>query len=107
MASLVKRGEQLPAGHPAAPLLGPLLHQAEASRAGYRAWVDAAQREAVAATAVEVARLAVVRTYRDNLIDLERACGPELVEDCFPTLRRAAGSSEDDGDLPPVEPTPG
>jgi hypothetical protein len=106
VASLVKRGEALPAGHPATPLLGPLGQQAEASRAGHRAWVDAAQREAVAATAVEVARLAVVRTYRDNLIDIERAGGPELVEDCFPTLRRTAGSTEDDGDLPPGEPTP-
>jgi hypothetical protein len=70
VVKMVRRGAGLPESHPAKPLLPVLTEQANTSRTGYRAWVDAAQREAVAATAVEVARLQVARVYYDNQIDI-------------------------------------
>jgi hypothetical protein len=103
VAQMVRRGADLPEGHPAKPLLPVLTEQANASRAGYRAWIDAVQREAVASTAVEVARLQVARVYSDNQIDIERACGRDVAEACFPTLRRAKA---DDPDDEPTQPTP-
>lgn len=37
--------------------------------------------------AAEAAKLAVVRVYRDNAVDIVRAAGERLAERCFPPLR--------------------
>jgi hypothetical protein len=100
--ALVERGARLPEDHPAKPLLADLSACAQASKASQRAWVDAVQRTAVADAAVEVARLSVVRVYKDNIIDIARACGDEIAEDCCPTLRRAASAADDE----PASPAP-
>ena len=55
-----------------------LTTQADACRASHRAWLEAAQRAAVADTAVDIARLKVVGVYNDNIIDIRRACGEEI-----------------------------
>lgn len=97
VAKIVARGASLPAEHPAAALLPALTGLAEASRKAHRAWVDALQRAAAADAAVEVARVALVRAYRDNAIDLARALGDAFAQDCFPRLRSShTAASEDD-----------
>lgn len=89
VAKMVVRGRELPPEHPVAPLLGTLQALADASRKGHVAWTAAEQRVAEANTAVEMAKLVVVRVYRDNLIDIERASGSSVAEGCFPILRRS------------------
>lgn len=95
-AQIVARGATLPDGHPAAPVLVDLAALADASRAGHRAWIDAVQKAAAAAAVAETARIAVVRAYRDNHIDIERASGADVADDCFPELRHVPGVTEDD-----------
>lgn len=97
VAKLVARGEKLPAEHPARAVLPKLVELAAASRKSGRAWVDATQRAGAASAAADIARLAVVRAYRDNAIDIARACGDDVADACFPTLR-AAGRRGEDGD---------
>lgn len=99
VAALVARGANLPADHPVASALSGLMELAERSRSSERAWIDATQRTVQAAAEVDVARLQVVRTYRDNAIDIARAIGDELTRRCFPILRktssgRGAGDEE-------------
>ncbi|MCC6521221.1 MAG: hypothetical protein IT373_01040 [Polyangiaceae bacterium] len=96
VAKLVARGQKLPEGHLAIPLLPELTAAADASRAAERAWIDAYQHAEATKGAVDVARLGVVAQYRDNFIDIGRAAGPDVADACFPTLRRAAGSVADD-----------
>ena len=96
VAAMVQRGTKLPAGHPAMALLEGLTRRADASRSGHRAWVDALQAATVADAAADGARLTVIRAYRDNMIDIERACGPAVMEACFPTLRHAPTATEED-----------
>lgn len=103
VARMVERGRDLPEGHPARPLLAQLTEGATASRTAHRAWVDAAQREAVAATAVEVAKLQVVAVHNDNQIDIERACGRTVAEACFPVLRRSSRAVREDEPTPPTD----
>lgn len=97
VAQLVARGASLPEAHPARALLADLDGRAKASRAAHRAWVDAEQRVAAAEAAAETARLVVVRAYRDNFIDIERASGADVVGECFPPLRRAVRGGADEG----------
>lgn len=96
IAEMVKRGEGLPEGHPAVPLLAVLADQAGASRAAHRAWIDAGQKAVAADAAVDIARLAVSKRYKDNIIDIGRAAGEDVAEDCFPTLRRAPTVAEEE-----------
>lgn len=99
VAQMLVRARELSADHPAIPLLEPLRRAAEASRNAQRAYVDAQQRVAEANSAVEIAKAAVIRAYRDNFIDIERACGIELAEAAFPTLRTPRKMREDEQEL--------
>ncbi|MBC7171963.1 MAG: hypothetical protein H5U40_06045 [Polyangiaceae bacterium] len=94
VTALVARGAGLPAGHPGVTLLGSLTELAEASREGHREVIDARQRLIVVDAELDLARLEVVRLYRDNAIDIARAVGDELAEDCFPILRRAGRKAD-------------
>jgi hypothetical protein len=96
VAKIVARGAALPADHPVLPTLPALAERAEASRAAHRAWTDALQRVAEADAVVDVARLAVIRAYRDNVIDIGRAIGESLATDCFPKLRKPRGPAGGD-----------
>lgn len=96
VSKMVVRGRELPADHPVAPLLDKLQALADASRKGHLAWTAAEQRVAEAHTAAEMAKLVVVRVYRDNLIDIERASGSPVAESCFPILRRSRRVVEDE-----------
>lgn len=96
VAKMVVRGRELPAAHPVLPLLGKLEALADASRKAHLAWTAAEQRVAEASTSAEMAKLAVVRVYRDNLIDIERASGSSVAESCFPILRRSRRMVEDE-----------
>jgi hypothetical protein len=102
--AIVTRGAGLPEGHPSLPLLPALTELANASRANYKTWADASKREAAAATATEAARLDLIRVYRDNQIDIERACGSAIAEACFPRLR--SGSRADEADIEEPLPSP-
>jgi hypothetical protein len=110
--AIVARGAGLPEGHPSIPLLPALTEQANASRANYKTWADASKREAVTSMATEVARINLIRIYRDNQIDIERACGSAIAEACFPRFRQGSRSDEADIDEPlpsppgPSTPTP-
>lgn len=64
-----------------------------------RTYVDAQQRVAEANAAIEIAKAGVIRAYRDNFIDIERACGVELAESTFPTLRAPRKVREEDQEL--------
>lgn len=96
VAKMVARGRSLPDCHPAIPLLDLLQAAADASRRGHHAVIDAEQRVMEAKAVVEIAKLAVVRVYRDSAIDIERACGSSMAESCFPILRRARRASTAD-----------
>jgi hypothetical protein len=87
VAAIVARGAELPADHPAAPQLPELTALADASRAAHRRYVDVAQRRVAAAAEADLARVALIRAYRDNAIDIERAVGKAFAESCFPLLR--------------------
>ena len=98
---IVVRARDLPDGHTAKEMLGDLERQAMASRNAHRAYVDAEQRAGAASAAVDIAKIAVIRAYRDNYIDIDRACGREVAEACFPLLRRARRKGDVDvGDSP-------
>jgi len=86
---IVVRASDLPDGHGAKEMLGDLERLAACSRSAHRAYLDVEQRAGAAKAAVDIARLTVVRAYRDNFIDIERACGREVAESCFPLLQRS------------------
>ena len=98
VAKIVESGAKLPPKHPGAPLIPALTAQAKASRDGERTWIDKGQAASATDAAVEIARLAVVGAYKDNIIDIGRACGDAVMEDCFPALRKhAAAATEEAG----------
>ena len=76
-------------------MLKVLTTQADACRASHHAWLEAAQRAAVADTAVDIARLKVVGVYNDNIIDIRRACArsaaPASHGRCAPDRRARGG----------------
>ncbi len=101
VTALVTRGTKLPPGHPAAAILTQLTELAQASRDGHREVIDARQRHVAAAAECDLARIAVVRIYRDNAIDIARAVGDDLADECFPVLRRRARADDEvDADAP-------
>lgn len=97
---LVERASHLPDDHPARTLLSTLSAEAQASREGRIRWVDARKAAAVASAGVEVARLAVVRVYKDSIIDIGRTCGEDIADDCFPVLRRVATDDDETEENP-------
>ena len=99
VAQLLVRARQLPHDHPALPRLDALGQAAEASRSSQRAYIDSQQRVAEANAAVEIAKAGVIRAYRDNFIDIERACGIELADSAFPTLRAPRKMREEEREL--------
>lgn len=99
VAKLLVRALDLSEDHPALPLLNDLKRASEASRSSQHAYVDAQQRLAEASASVQMAKAALVRAYRDNFIDIERACGVELAEGAFPTLRRPRKMREEEQEL--------
>lgn len=99
VAKLLVRARKLPEDHPAVPLLGDLERAAEGSRRSQQAYIDAQQRVAAANAEVQLAKAVVIRAYRDNFIDIERACGPELADEVFPTLRRYRKMREEEREL--------
>lgn len=101
VAKMVVRGRELPGGHSGLELLEDLERLAHASRNAHRAYLDAEQHVGAAGAAVAMARLVVVRAYRDNYIDIERASGAEVAEACFPILRRTRKSTVEERELPP------
>jgi len=101
VVKMVVRGRELPAGHSGAELLDDLARLAQSSRRAHRAYLDAEQRVGAANAAVEMARLVVVRAYRDNYIDIERASGSEVADACFPILRRSRRDIEEEREVPP------
>jgi len=99
VAKLLVRARQLPEDHPAVPLLGDLERATQASRRAQQAYVDAQQRVAAASAEVQMAKAVLIRAYRDNFIDIERACGVEVAEEAFPTLRRYRKMREEEREL--------
>jgi len=99
VAQMLVRARELPDAHPAVAILESLGRAAAAARDSQRAYVDAQQRVAEANAAVEIAKASVIRAYRDNFIDIERACGVELAEATFPTLRAPRKMREEDQEL--------
>lgn len=96
---MVVRGRELPKEHPAHELLGDLEKQAHGSREAHRHYLDALQRAGATSAATEIARLTVVRAYRDNFIDIERASGSFIAESCFPILRRSRKTIAEESQL--------
>lgn len=96
VAQIVARAKSLPAAHPGQAVVADLGSKAEASRQAHRRWVDALQAVAAAGAEVELAKVAAVRAYRDNFIDIGRAVGEEVAELCFPELRRAQRDGGDE-----------
>lgn len=101
VAKIVVRGRELPVGHSGLELLEGLERRAHGSRKAHREYLDAEQCVGAANAAVDMARLVVVRAYRDNYIDIERASGAEVAEACFPILRRTRKSVAEERELLP------
>lgn len=101
VAQIVVRGRELPEGHSGRELLGDLERLAASSRSAHRAYLDAEQRAGAARAEVDIARLTVIRAYRDNYIDIERACGRDVAEACFPLLRKSRSGIDEERELPP------
>lgn len=99
VAKMLVRARELSGEHPAGPLLDSLRRAADASRSSQRAYVDAQQTVAAASASVDIAKAAVIRAYRDNYIDIERASGAEVAESCFPTLRKPRKMREEESEL--------
>lgn len=98
---MVVRGRELPEGHGGRELLGELERLAHASRKAHRIYLDTEQDVGAANAAADMAKLVVVRAYRDNYIDIERASGAEVADACFPILRRTRKSIAEERELPP------
>jgi len=93
-AQIVVRGATLPSDHPSKALLPTLSEQIDASRARHTAFRDAEKKYAEAVALAEVAKIDVIRQFRDNVIDMVRKVGPEISERCFPTLRATGGAPD-------------
>ncbi len=86
---LVERATSLPNVHPAREVATRLAQSAEASRTAQAAHVTSIGAVARAKAAVDVAKGVLVLQYKDNAIDIRRACGDAILEACFPVLRSA------------------
>lgn len=86
---LVTRMARLPEGHPARPLAAQLTELGNASRTSQREHERALGVIGTTGAELEQAKLAVIAQYRDNAIDIVRAVGEDLAEQCFPRLRTA------------------
>lgn len=102
IVKIVQRASALPPDHPALPVVTLLSDANERTRESQRAHALAVTAKAAADAAVEVAKLAVIQVYRDNIIDITRAVGEELAERCFPqvagTRKKKGGGGGDDGE---------
>ncbi|HEY8429683.1 MAG TPA: hypothetical protein VIL20_14965 [Sandaracinaceae bacterium] len=87
VVKIIARASALPPEHPVVPLIPALAEANERARASQRAYEAALTALDEANAAAEVAKMAVVQVYRDNVIDITRAVGEELAERCFPRLR--------------------
>jgi len=103
VAKIVVRARELPDGHTARDMIDELSRLADSSRKAHRAYLDAEQRAGAANASVDLARTTVIRAYRDNYIDIERAAGREAAESCFPLIRRSRRKDDidDERKLPP------
>lgn len=99
VVKIVARGGSLPPEHPAVALLPQLSEANDRARESHSAWLRTLTAVADAGAAAEVAKLAVVQVYRDNVVDITRAIGEELSDRCFPRIRssRRKGGGEDGG----------
>lgn len=99
VVKIIERGSALPPEHPALPILTALAAANDRARESQRAYEQALTKLREAQAAVEVAKIAVVQVYRDNVIDITRAVGSEVAGRCFPRLRRSkkASAPGDDG----------
>lgn len=96
IVKIIERAAALPPEHPAIALLPALTEVNDRSRASHDAHLRALTAVSEAAAAVEIAKLGVVKVYRDNVVDIGRAVGEQLAERCFPRLRarRRKGGDE-------------
>lgn len=102
VVKIIERAGSLPPEHPALPVIPQLVEANDQSRASHKAYEAAQTAEVQAKAAVEIAKLAMIAVYRDNVIDMTRAVGEQLTERCFPQLRtrrrRSTVEVEQDGD---------
>lgn len=103
VVKIVVRARELPKEHSAHELLDELEKLSHASREGHRAYVDAVQRAGAESAAADIARLNVIRAYRDSYIDIERASGTVVAESCFPILRRPQKTILEESAMPDDE----
>lgn len=90
VVKLIQRGQSLPPEHPAHPVITQLEESNERTRASYKAYVAAETELTRVKAEVQMAKLEVVKVYRDNIIDITRAVGEALAERCFPEIRSPA-----------------
>lgn len=86
---LATRIGHLSEAHPARPLAAQLTELGNAARTSQREHERALGVIGTTGAELEQAKLAVVAQYRDNAIDIVRAVGEDLAEQCFPRLRTA------------------
>lgn len=94
---LIQHATALPPEHPALAILPALTEANDRARLSEDAHLRALTALHQARAAAEVAKLAVVKVYRDNVIDIGRAVGVALAERCFPRLRARRRKGEGGG----------
>lgn len=100
VAKLIGRTAALPPEHPAVAVVPALVEANDRARLSHGAYLRALTAVTEASAAAEIAKMAVVQVYRDNIVDITRAVGEELAERCFPRLRarRRKGGNEGGGE---------
>jgi len=99
ITKILERASGLPADHPALPILPQLTAANDQARASQAAHLVAVTALTEAKAAAEVAKLAVIQRYADNIIDITRKVGEDLAERCFPRVRaRNKKTEEEEGD---------
>lgn len=100
ITKILQRASALPPEHPALPLVPQLTAANDQARLSEAAHTLAVTALTEARAAAEVAKLAVIQKYADNIIDITRAAGEDVAERCFPRVSapRRKKTDHDGGD---------
>lgn len=103
ITKILQRSSALPPEHPALSLIPELTAANDQARLSEVAHGQAITARTEARAAAEVAKLAVIQKYADNIIDITRAAGEAVAERCFPRVtaprrkKKKASGDDDEG----------